>query len=62
MPEVPCLLNYFPPQVNAIILNRHVGTFVGLGVCTVRINSASSLVTKNDAVRKEAFYMKSKEA
>lgn len=62
MPEVPCLLIYFSPQLNAIILARYVGTFPGLGACTVRMNSASSLVMKNDAVRKMTFYMKKKEA
>lgn len=34
MPEVLCLLIYFPPQLNAIILSRLVGTFMGLGVCS----------------------------
>ena len=55
MPEVLCLLINFPPQLNAIILVRHIGTFMGLGVCTVRMNSASSMVMKNDAVRKKTF-------
>lgn len=62
MPEVLCLLIYFPPQLNATILVRHVGPFTGLGICTVRMNSASSMVVKNGVVRKKTFYMKRKEA